>query len=80
MKVFKEMKLKGFDIPPKAKYLNDFKRNIVKFPWLVRELDELTGKGFQPLFEWNKPGKRRNLVFHRELTAEEKQKTGYYKK
>jgi hypothetical protein len=80
MKVFKEMKQKGFNIPTKAKYLNDFKRNIVKFPWLIRELDELTGKAFQPIFPWNKPGAKKNLNYRRELTPEEEQRAPMFQK
>lgn len=80
MKLIREMKSKNLLIgDSQAQWVNDFRRQIVKFPWLIREIDEMTGKADIPVAPWRHPGVKRKIRYYRELTPEEEKRSPLYR-
>lgn len=74
MKFLREMKDKGYKLHWSHEFVLNFRRNCTKFPHIVREIDELTGKAYQTIPSWKKPGGRKPISIRREITKEELEK------
>jgi hypothetical protein len=74
MKFLREMKEKGYKLHWSHEFVLNFRRNCTKFPHIVREIDELTGKAEHFIPPWRRPGGRRAINIRREITEEEKEK------
>jgi len=70
MRIIKEMKEKGYPLQPHFHFVLNFRRQLVKTPHLIRELDDITGRSkFRPTFL--KPGFKIIRARRRELSKEE---------
>jgi hypothetical protein len=74
MKFLKEMKEKGYKLHWSHEFVLNFRRNCTKFPHIVREIDELTGKASHFVPGWRKPGGRKAISIRRPITKEELEK------
>jgi len=78
MKLIREMKAKGIDPKPDHTFIINFRRQLVKTPDLIREIDQITGKAYRFVMPWRKRGNIKKITYHRELTKEEAKRTSLY--
>lgn len=80
MKLLREMQGKNMlATAANEQWINDFRRQLVKFPWMIREIDEMTGKADIPIAPWRHPGVKRKIRYGRELTPEEEKRSPLYR-
>lgn len=78
MKLLHEMKAKGIEIVPEMSFIINFRRQLVKTPDLIREIDQLTGKAYRFVMPYRRKGQFKKITYHRELTKEEAKRTSLY--
>ena len=71
MRLLREMHAQGLPLQPHHYYVLQFRRNLVKSPHLVREIDALTGKARQYVPGWKRPGGRKYKARMREPSKAE---------
>lgn len=71
MRLLREMKENGYVLEPHYDFVLNFRRNLVKSPHLIREIDELTGKAYRYVPGWKKAGGRKPRSLRRVVTKEE---------
>jgi pentatricopeptide repeat protein len=80
MKLLREMRTKNWLAgEANTQWVNDFRRQLVKFPWFVREIDEMTGKADIPVAPWRHPGVKRKIRYNRDLTPEEQKRSPLFR-
>lgn len=74
LRLLRELKEQGLPLEPHFHFVINFRRNCVKTPHVIKEIDELTGKAYQFVPFWKKPGGRKPRNLKREVTKKEAKK------
>jgi len=71
LRLIREVKEMGLPLEPHFHFIINFRRNCVKAPHLIKEIDQLTGKAWQYVPHWGKVGGRRDRRLRRKVTKKE---------
>jgi len=72
MRILREMKEKGLPLLPHFHFILNFRRNLIRNPHLVREIDQLTGKILHYRPSFLRSGRRKVRAQGRILSKKEK--------
>jgi len=73
LNLLKEMKNNGYNIKFDNRFIVQFRRQLSNSPFIIKEIDDLTGKSQIFLPPWKKPGALKTRALSRDLTKAEKE-------